>query len=698
MTRSVGKRMPVMVHATPRRAARRFALLVAGGVSVATTMALLGGLGPVGPVAAVAPGPDAIVTVSGHVSLGTAGVSAGQGEVTVGLYAVDASPSTPFETTTTDSSGNYQFTGGGETSQTGIKFTYNGPGGYLSTWWTAGDGAAAAYVSYPSEATPIALSTSSPVTADIAMPLPATISGTASTTAGAIPTNATEIRVTAAHIANNNSLNPYYRPDTVSEYLNADGTYTFSGLMPGSYKLTFDGEISATYPEYAVSGAGATVADPAANVVQVVGSGQSLSGVNSVMFSAAAVTANISCPGCSLPSVSYPQLGAELLRQTSAGWAFAAGGNTYGSYWDGTMLPGTYRLVGSVNNGPQFGWGSSTFTLSEGEHVTTDVSIARPSTTRLAGADRFGTSVAVSQNTLDPAKEFTPGVPVVYIADGLAYPDALSAGPAAAAQQGPLLLVNPTSIPTSVAAELERLKPQKIVVSGGLASVSAAVFAQLEGYVSSGSDVVRVAGADRYATSIAIAEYAFPNGASNAYLATGVNFPDALSAGGAAAEKHAPVILVRGNTASVDLATRKALTSLNVSTVDVVGGTGSVSNAFLSSVQTIPGILATRLSGSDRYATSQAVDEDAFMSAFFMDTPMTPQPFAFLALGTNFPDALSGGALAGHLGAPLFVIPTNCIPERVMQDLQDLQVGALVLLGGGGSLTLEVSSFSKCPA
>jgi putative cell wall-binding protein len=182
------------------------------------------------------------------------------------------------------------------------------------------------------------------------------------------------------------------------------------------------------------------------------------------------------------------------------------------------------------------------------------------------------------------------------------------------------------------------------------------------------------------------------------YLATGANFPDALSAGGAAASKSAPVILVHGNASSVDAATRNALANLRAFTVDVVGGTGTVSAAFASSLASIPGLQVTRLSGSDRYATSQAVDEDAFMSAYLADEPFTPPHFAFLAVGTNFPDALSGGALAGHLGAPLFVIPSNCIPERVMVDIEDLQIETLVLLGGGGSLTLSVSSFAKCPA
>src|SRR5690606_35269223 len=59
---------------------------------------------------------------------------------------------------------------------------------------------------------------------------------------------------------------------------------------------------------------------------------------------------------------------------------------------------------------------------------------------RLAGADRFETAIRISER-------FSPGVPVVYIATGLNYPDALSASALAGAQGGPLLLVQPTTVP-----------------------------------------------------------------------------------------------------------------------------------------------------------------------------------------------------------------------------------------------------------
>lgn len=87
---------------------------------------------------------------------------------------------------------------------------------------------------------------------------------------------------------------------------------------------------------------------------------------------------------------------------------------------------------------------------------------------RLAGSNRYSTAVMVSQ-------VHDTDAPVVYIASGLDYPDAL-AGSALAGHQGvPVLLTRQGSLPPVTADELERLNPERIVVLGGEAAVSADV-------------------------------------------------------------------------------------------------------------------------------------------------------------------------------------------------------------------------------
>ena len=86
----------------------------------------------------------------------------------------------------------------------------------------------------------------------------------------------------------------------------------------------------------------------------------------------------------------------------------------------------------------------------------------------ISGSDRYETSVKMSQQTFDSTD-------VVFVATGGDFPDALAVGPAAIDAGGPLLLVSTTSLPATVAAELVRLDPDRVVILGGTSAVSAAV-------------------------------------------------------------------------------------------------------------------------------------------------------------------------------------------------------------------------------
>ena len=97
--------------------------------------------------------------------------------------------------------------------------------------------------------------------------------------------------------------------------------------------------------------------------------------------------------------------------------------------------------------------------------------------------------------------------PVVYVATGENFPDALGAGPAAAIVKGPILLVTQNAIPGETAAELSRLAPEKIIIVGGTAVVSASVESGLGAY--SGT-VERIAGANRYDTAAKLSAATYP--------------------------------------------------------------------------------------------------------------------------------------------------------------------------------------------
>lgn len=155
---------------------------------------------------------------------------------------------------------------------------------------------------------------------------------------------------------------------------------------------------------------------------------------------------------------------------------------------------------------------------------------------RVQGGDRYATAAAVS------AHAFPDGAPLVYVASGESFPDALAGVPAAARDGAPLLLVTPSAVPASTEAEIRRLGARRAIVLGGTGTVGQGVEDHLRAVTGATG---RLQGADRFATSAAVATHAFPSGSSTAYLATGAGYADALAAGPVAALAGGPVLLVR---------------------------------------------------------------------------------------------------------------------------------------------------------
>ena len=166
---------------------------------------------------------------------------------------------------------------------------------------------------------------------------------------------------------------------------------------------------------------------------------------------------------------------------------------------------------------------------------------------RVAGADRYATAAAISA-------AFFPTAATVYVATGATFPDALSGGAAAARQGAPMLLVG-ASVPAATMAELNRLHPSRIVVLGSAGVIGQGVVDQLKTVT---ANVVRLAGADRYATAVAVSRAVYATGATQAFLATGLAYPDALAAVPAAGRIGAPILLVPGQSLPSVVATELA--------------------------------------------------------------------------------------------------------------------------------------------
>jgi putative cell wall-binding protein len=307
-------------------------------------------------------------------------------------------------------------------------------------------------------------------------------------------------------------------------------------------------------------------------------------------------------------------------------------------------------------------------------------------TRRVTGSDRFSTSVEISQ-TIFPSVP-PAGVPVVYLANGLNYPDALAAGPAAIKKGGVVLLSYPWALPSVVGAELSRLNPQRIVVVGGPPSIDDAVLETLRTYVDTPSQVVRLTGSDRFGTSREIARDAFlADGADIAFIATGLNYPDALAAGPAAGVNDAPIILVNGTLSHLDDLTVELLAHLGVQRVYIIGGAPSVSQQIEFDLWELLGSSEVfRITGADRWGTATQIRHTFFLNSHT----------GYLATGLNFPDALAGGPAAAAVGGPMYLSPQSCVPSATLADLNDSRINVAVLLGGTPSLSSGVEQLTSC--
>lgn len=279
---------------------------------------------------------------------------------------------------------------------------------------------------------------------------------------------------------------------------------------------------------------------------------------------------------------------------------------------------------------------------------------------RIGGPHRTATSVAISQ------KAFPHGADVAVLVHADSFPDALVAGAAAGALGAPVLLSGKGVIPDAVVDELNRLNPDEIILVGGPSALSDRIAVQ----VRASSTVTRWGGETRYDTARIVASRLTERvgSASVAYLASGANFPDALSGGVAAALDGAPLLLTEPERLSVETAAH--LKAMKPEQIVILGGPVAVSDAAASAAGKIAPV--KRIAGADRFATSRAVSAATFASA---DT-------VFLSNGYNYPDGLSGTPLAAVKDAPILLVLSETLPATMCTEIRRLAPDKVVALGG----------------
>lgn len=254
-------------------------------------------------------------------------------------------------------------------------------------------------------------------------------------------------------------------------------------------------------------------------------------------------------------------------------------------------------------------------------YLEDNVSLSSTPGERINGATRYETSYLV-------AKKGWTSSDTVIIAPGIDYPDALCAGPLAGKNNAPILLAKNESLNNQQELKnlLSSLKVKKVYIVGGTGVLSSSFENQIKAM---NITTKRLGGANRYDTSVKIAQEVGTTG--EVVISTGLNFADSLSISSIAGIKGMPILLTKDS--EFPSSARNYLDSKNITKTYVVGGSGIISDALFKTFKN-----PERLGGTDRYATNEKIF-NRFKSSLNISQ-------MYLALGTNFPDALSVSALA----------------------------------------------------
>ena len=276
---------------------------------------------------------------------------------------------------------------------------------------------------------------------------------------------------------------------------------------------------------------------------------------------------------------------------------------------------------------------------------------------RYAGKDRYKTSILAAQalqKSLSKDK-----FDKIIVACGTDYPDALTGTYLANKNQAPILLVDKSyerEVKNYIKENL--VKNGTVYILGGTGVVSSSFEKELKKI----SNVKRLYGADRYETNLSILnECGIRN--EELLICSGNGFADSLSV----SSSGKPILLVDKQ---LDGNQKKYMSSSNIKQIYLIGGIGVVNKTVEAECKNYSDTV--RLAGVDRYNTSVAVSR-AFFGSW--------SECQVLAYGQDYPDGLSGGAIAASLQAPVVLIDNNNYEVATFFS-RDIGLKKAVVLGG----------------
>lgn len=278
---------------------------------------------------------------------------------------------------------------------------------------------------------------------------------------------------------------------------------------------------------------------------------------------------------------------------------------------------------------------------------------------RIAGRNRRETALGISRMKYNSSNK-------IILVSQDSFADSLTASVLAEKLNIPILLTDSKSVSPEVLLEMQRLKTKEVLILGGESAISKSVEEKLKEMK---LVVERLSGSDRYETSALVAEkvYKFSGHDKGAIIASGENYPDALSIAPVAARDSQPILLVKNN--EIPKRIEDVLVYNSVKNVTIVGGEKSISDNVEKKLKTRN---LTRISGKDRYDTALKIATEKFREPHL----------AYIATGEDFADALTAGPVAATTNAPILLVSKNGFTKNLKTYIDKSKAFALIFLGG----------------
>lgn len=265
----------------------------------------------------------------------------------------------------------------------------------------------------------------------------------------------------------------------------------------------------------------------------------------------------------------------------------------------------------------------------------------------------------------------------VILVQNMAYADSMSA---MNVSQGniPILYTQKDALFDVTKREILRTGRNEIIVMGGTNTISEKVIAELKAIT--GAKITRVDGVDRFEVNKNSAAYLSES--TNAVIASGMIYTDALSSVPYAHQWKAPILLVRQDRVPNFVAD---VLKARISNAVISGGKRTIGPETKQAIEAMIGKTVSRVDGADRYVVSAK-----------MAKMVTNPTSAIITSGEKWSDALVAGPVAQKLNAPVLLTRQANLPMPIDAYLNThTNLKQILLIGGPASVGESVRNTLK---